>query len=435
MHKRIIIAVILAIAVLFSSCSEISYVVSTQTKDNVNTNKSNSIKIDKNNSDSEVKPVKYFRKITLNSGYKTLDTEDMKRVYKAIDAHITAFTDKRVSSSSRTSYESEKFTVSGCSITKRQLAKVFFAYTLDNPQVFWMDEPYAFSIYNDSISLTLYFTMKEAEYKKRLGQLNAVINDILEGLTRGMSAFERELYLHDYIVKNCKYDKKADDSRDRDPYTIYGCLVNQKAVCMGYTYAFQYLLSFAEIRSVTVDGSDSETGHIWNAVRLGGKWYYTDVTWDDINDISMYDYFNITTEQLKKTHTIVPKMTAYNDEELFEKDGTIKSCNLIIPKCDSLDYNYYVYKGSILSDLSSNTLSNDIVKAVKRGEEYFHIFVNPDSLNFDSVYDKLFSDESYDFASYIREANAILGREALSTSVVVTAKKQLSVISVQLNYK
>lgn len=128
-------------------------------------------------------------------------------------------------------------------------------------------------------------------------------------------------------------------------------------------------------------------------------------------------------------------MTAYNDEELFEEDGTIKSCNLIIPKCDSLDYNYYVYKGSILSDLSSNTLSNDIVKAVKRGEEYFHIFVNPDSLNFDSVYDKLFSDESYDFASYIREANAILGREALSTSVVVTAKKQLSVISVQLNYK
>ncbi|MBQ5398020.1 MAG: hypothetical protein IIU14_01130 [Ruminococcus sp.] len=431
MQKRIIALLLLFVALLFSSCDDFSYIVSTKTRDTINTNKSNSIKIDKNNSAQEIKAPEYFKQVTLNAGYKTLDTEDMKRVYSAIGAHLNDFTDKP-SSSYKGSYESGSFTVENCSITKRQLAKVFFAFSLDHPEVFWLSEPYSFSIYDNKISLTLYFSVKEETQKKRLGQLNAVINSILKGLKKEMTPFERELYIHDYIVKNCKYDKKADESKNRDPYTIYGCLVNQKAVCMGYSYAFQYLLSFAGIKSLTIDGDDDDTGHMWNAVKLDGNWYYTDVTWDDINDISMYDYFNITTEQLEKTHVIVPKMNAYNDDELFMSDGTIKSCNLIIPKCDSLDCNYYVYKGSVLESLSDNTLGEDLARVAENGEEYFHIYVN--NSDFDYIYSALFSDESYAFADFIKEANDLLGERVLSTNVVVTSKKDLNVISVQLNY-
>lgn len=419
---------------MFTSCAPLVQVTSTQTRDTVNTNKDNSIKVDKTSLDNSVKKSKYYKKITLNSGYNTLDNDDMRRVYKAIKAHITDFTDEYGNYKNRVNYKSKSFTVNDCTITKRQLAKVFFAYTLDNPQVFWLDEPYAFSIYEDSITLTLYFTMKRTTYEKRLKQLNSVINNILKGMKSGLNAFERELYIHDYLVKNCKYDKKADETRQKDPYTIYGCLVNQQAVCMGYTYAFQLLLSYVGINSITIDGSDTDTGHIWNAVRLGGKWYHTDVTWDDINDISMYDYFNVTTKQIEKTHSIVPKITAYNDVELFDDDGTIKSFNLILPECDSVKYNYYVYKGTNLTDISDNTLARDLADTVNRGEQYFHIYVNPDYLDFDTVYSQLFSDEIYTFADYIREANSLSGRIALSTSVTVTAKKQLSVITVKLNY-
>ncbi len=422
------------ISILFSSCTTYFTVTESKVKDTVNTNLKNSIKVDKNSKENSIKELKYFKHVKLNSGYNTLDTVDMKRLYKALKRNITAFTDEKHISDGKVNFASEKVTVENCKITKRQIAKVFFAFNLDNPQVFWLDEPYSFSIYDDSVSLSLYFTMKKAEYKKRLGQLNSVVNSILRGVDKNMNAFERELYIHDYIVKNCKYDKKADNAKDKDPYTIYGCLVNQNAVCMGYTAAFQLLLSYVGIRSITIDGSDTDTGHIWNAVKLGGDWYHTDVTWDDINDISMYDYFNVTTKQLTKTHSIVPMMTEYNDDELFESDGTVKSCNLIIPKCDSLRYNYYVYKGTVMSDIEKNSVSRDLAKTAERGESYFHIYVDPSELDFNTVYNQLFSDEIYSFADYIREANSILGREVLSTSVTVTRKDSLRVMSVRLKY-
>ncbi len=435
MRKRIIIPFLLIITTILSSCSTITYVTSKTSRDNVNTNKSNSIKIDKNSSDSKIVPSRFFNKIKLNSGYNALETNDMKRVYKAVKAHATAFTDKPSGADGRKSYLSQSFTVVNCNVTKRQLAEVFIAFDMDNPQMFWLDEPYAFSLYGGDVTLTLYFTMKKAEYKKRLGQLNSAVNNILRGFKQDMSDFDRELYLHDYIVKNCKYDKKADNNKNHDPYTIYGCLINQKAVCSGYTRAFQYLLSYAGIKSITVDGSDTDSGHVWNAVKLGGKWYYTDVTWDDINDISMYDYFNVTTAQLLKTHSILPDISYFDDDKLFGKDGTIKSCNLIIPVCKSLDYNYYVYKGSMLNDLSDNTLASDLAEIARRGEDYLHIYVNPDALSFQTVYNQLFSSELYLFADYIDEANSILGRDALSTSVSVTRKDDLNVISVKLSYK
>lgn len=432
MLKRIIIPIILIISMLFTSCSEIIYTKKISKSDFINTNKSNSVKVDKKRLDDKIKLSPYYKRIKLSSCYNTLESESERRVYREILAHCTDFTDKRECVNSP-NYKLGPIVIESISITRRQLAKAVLAVLQDNPSIFWLDEPYSFTIAENKLTLNLYATMTEAEYNKKLKQLNAVINGILKKMKKGMSEFERELYLHDYLVKNCKYLKNADNSV-KEPYTLYGALVDQSAVCMGYTAAFQLLLSYVGIKSTAVYGSNTAAGHIWNAVKIEGEWYYTDVTWDDTGDFFMYDNFNITTKQLKKTHKLVPKMTVYTDEELFDKDGTIKNVNLIIPECTATKYNYYKYKGSVLKNISDNNLSEDLAHAAKNKSRYFYIYVHPDYLNYNTTYRQLFSDELFGFSAYIRKANSIAGSDLLKTAVSVTKKKNLNTISVELNY-
>lgn len=430
MLKRIIIPIIL-ISVLLTSCSEIIHTEKLKKTDFTNTNKVNSVKVDKSKLDDKIKFSPYYKKINLNTGYKKLEAECERRVYKEILAHCTDFTDKKESSDSK-NYELKSINLYGLSITRRQLAKAIFAVFQDSPQLFWIDEPYSYSIGENSLSLKLYSTMTRAEYKNKRKQLNAVINGLLSGLKSGMSEFERELYFHDYLIKNCKYLENSNDKKD--PYTLYGCLVNQSAVCMGYTAAFQLLLSYVGINSVSVYGSNTASGHIWNAVKIEGDWYYTDVTWDDTGDFFMYDNFNITSKQLKKTHTVVPKINAYNDDELFSENGLIKSVNLVIPKCTATKYNYYKYKGSVMKDADDNNISSDLAKAAKNNEQFFYIYVEPDTIDYKEIYEKLFADNVFGFSNYIRKANSILGYDALKIAVSVTKKRTLNTICVELKY-
>lgn len=429
MFKRIIIPILLIIAVSFTSCTEIIY----SGKDNSikNTNKKNTIKVDKSKLEKSIKLSPHYKKIKLRNGYKKLKTEAEKRVYNSIIAHCTDFTDKKDSKNSK-NYKLDSFTLANISISERQIAKAVFAVFQDNPQFFWLDEPYSYSYGGSSLTLKLYANMTSAQYKKKYKQLNAVINRILAGMKPSMSEFERELYLHDYLVKNCKYLEK--DLDDKDSYTIYGCLVNQNAVCMGYTAAFQLLLSYVGINSITVTGSNTAAGHIWNAVKIEGDWYYTDVTWDDTEDFFMYDNFNITTKQLKRTHKIVPKISAFSGDELFEKDGTIKNFNLMIPKCTADKYNYYKYRGYILKNLFNNNMAESLAESARAKKRYFYIYVDPESLDYNTVYKTLFNSELFAFSEYIKSANSILGYSALKPSVSVTKKKYLNTITVLLKY-
>ena len=85
---------------------------------------------------------------------------------------------------------------------------------------------------------------------------------------------ERKLmYLHDYIVMNCTYDYSYSN------YDLYNVLIEHTAVCQGYAEAYIYL---AQKAGIPVELVTSESiNHAWNMVKINGKYYYIDCTWDD----------------------------------------------------------------------------------------------------------------------------------------------------------
>jgi len=149
-----------------------------------------------------------------------------------------------------------------------------------------------------------------SKYEVLLNKVNSIINEVIKD---GMSDLEKEKAIHDYLVLNCRYDYDnfLKGTIPEESYSAYGLLINGAGVCQAYAEATQILLSRAGIECMIVTGSANGVGgwggHAWNIVKIDGKYYHLDVTWDDpVPDEKgrvLYWYFNLTDEQISNDHT------------------------------------------------------------------------------------------------------------------------------------
>lgn len=139
----------------------------------------------------------------------------------------------------------------------------------------------------------------------------------------GLDAYERELAIHDWLVENVTYDDEADDCQD-----AYGALIGGRAHCMGYSDAFYLLGTLAGLDVNYISGYAYGGGHAWNTVRLDGRSYFVDVTWDDEDwGAPLHSYFNIPSPALYSSHSYadrhVPTDIAgkYDSNNYFFREG------------------------------------------------------------------------------------------------------------------
>ncbi len=140
----------------------------------------------------------------------------------------------------------------------------------------------------------------DAAVKKIVADANAKCTD----------QYEKVLYFHDHIVKNCVYDLNT----GVDGASAYGCLIGGRAVCEGYAKAMMLLCNEAGIQCTLVIGEierdNSKIGHMWNLINIDGAWTHVDVTWDDVvvNDENLccYSYMGLTDKEIVADHIIKP---------------------------------------------------------------------------------------------------------------------------------
>ena len=146
---------------------------------------------------------------------------------------------------------------------------------------------------------------------------------------KGRTDYEKEKWIHDYLVKNIVYGYPDDNmSQEGDAFTTYGALVRGKCVCNGYAEAMKLLCDLSGIECKMITGTAGGENHAWNLVKLGGRWYHTDVTWDDpspdVKGRVLYTYFNVEETALDKSHSW--------DDEWY-------------PSADGKEYNYFRQTG------------------------------------------------------------------------------------------
>lgn len=153
--------------------------------------------------------------------------------------------------------------------------------------------------------------------------LNAAKDVIDQKISNGMSEYEKELAIHDWITGWSSFDMSAfshapGSGSEEDSDTPYGVLINKRGNCWGYSSTFQLFMDLLGIECITVYGTPSSSGveHAWNMVQLDEEWYCVDTAWDDpIGGTPGHRYFNVTSEILRNSgihrwdETAVPEAT------------------------------------------------------------------------------------------------------------------------------
>ena len=97
---------------------------------------------------------------------------------------------------------------------------------------------------------------------------------------------------------------------------------------------------------------------MWNLVCINGAYYYLDVTWDDNEDIPQYAYFNITSDDLQRSH--LP------DAE-----------QLITMECTATVDNYFVRNGTYLDTYERDKIAEIIAQHIQAGSKTIHLRFAP----------------------------------------------------------
>ena len=214
-------------------------------------------------------------------------------------------------------------------VQEEDLKDVFTAVLYDNPDMFWVDYEYDYMVYSDSVAFSPKYRLTEDEVKTMQDSVNDKIDEIMTEVNKLDSDYEKELYIHDYIIENTEYDIST---LEKMGDTVHSVLVSGKSICEGYARTVQILLDKLGIENYLVTGDTESDGeilpHMWNIVNIDGDNYHLDVTWDDLNDEfdTVYFYFNVTDEYISRDHyKINPQNNNCNSTKsnYFVKENTL----------------------------------------------------------------------------------------------------------------
>lgn len=256
-------------------------------------------------------------------------------------------------------------------VSSEDIGRIFHFVIYDNPAIIDIDE-YAIwdALSEDKKAIRIPFTADNSMME------NCRRSDVYEavwGLLKSNDEvyldtdFDKELFVHDYICSNMSFDETLGDDGNRiEPYTIYGPLIEKKAVCLGVAKLTKLLLEILGIRSYVVSGTinnPKKPKHAWNLAMIDGKAYHLDVTLDmcetkDTDGLLRRDFFNV-------SDTIMDREVMWEGKEA-------------IWKCTSYDLNYAYLVGGYVS--SAEACREYIAKKLKEKRKLIYVRLNKKTL-------------------------------------------------------
>ncbi len=194
------------------------------------------------------------------------------------------------------------------------------ALMFDRPDIFWMPKVLSFvsvegkknkyicfKEYSDKQDTVGFYGMTLSQKLEMSSKLIDAEKTVTSKLNQFDNDFDKELFIHDYLCEHIEYDNSAASdlkNANVNSTTVYGALVEGKAICEGYSKAMQYLCLKSGIPCSIVCGEHENTPHMWNIINPGDGLYYLDVTFDDSSDTSvLHSYFNLTKAEISEDHS------------------------------------------------------------------------------------------------------------------------------------
>ena len=186
------------------------------------------------------------------------------------------------------------------------LNDIFFRLRLDCPDIFYV-AGFSYRFYQDAASVELQpqYLFDKGKVRHHQKALDARVEKLCRGAA-AMNEEEKERYIHDFICRNVRYDKL------KKPYSheIIGPLAQGVGVCEGIAKSVKILCDRLGLWCViAISDAAPDRGikyrHAWNVVRLSGRYYHLDATFDNslgTPESIRYDYFNLDDKRIFRDH-------------------------------------------------------------------------------------------------------------------------------------
>ena len=203
-------------------------------------------------------------------------------------------------------------------LSGQELTDIYFMVRLDHPEIFYSVK-FRYKYYPDSENVEMIpeYLFKKKQLMEHQKAMDARVKKLARQAEK-MNEKEKELYIHDFICQNVRYDKL----KKAYSHEIIGPLGQGVGVCEGIAKSVKVLCDALGIWCViAISGNNPEKGikyrHAWNIVKIGGKYYHLDATFDNSlgspEDIRR-DYVNLPDKQIFRDHEpVIWKMPACED--------------------------------------------------------------------------------------------------------------------------
>lgn len=199
-----------------------------------------------------------------------------------------------------------KIDLSDCNITQADYEKAFMAILADNPHVISTRGKGSMMPAGGRLSYIRYdYSVTAAQSAETMKTIEKNTAELIAEAKTLTTEYDRIKLFHDWIINRTDYIANGELYN----WQLDGPIIYAKSVCEGYSKAFAYLCQSVGIECLLVSGTADGGGHMWNMVKVDGKWYHMDVTWDDPLTTSgkpmlRYDYFLISEAKIKEDHII-----------------------------------------------------------------------------------------------------------------------------------
>ena len=248
-------------------------------------------------------------------------------------------------------------------ISETALKAICHYVYLDYPEMFWYEGNWSYYYQQGgysktdilrNVTLEFSYTMTPEERAGAQLRVNERAGEFMKAASACESDYAKVLLCYTKLIQETVYNK---NERDQSLYQVF---IRGGGVCTGYAKSMQYLLHQMGIDCILVQGEANGESHIWNMVRIDGRYYHLDATWGDMtfvgdyqpsSDYVSYNYFGLMTEEISKTHTIA--------EELLDK----------IPPATSRGYNYFVQEGLYFQEYDYAAIELLVFDGLQKGLE------------------------------------------------------------------
>ncbi len=242
----------------------------------------------------------------------------------------------------------------GAEYPTETVEKVFKHVYFQEPEIFWFHGTRAqFSSAGSKMSkVALSYKYDKVKSEAMAGQIYKALDKIEASFPANATDVDKVIAIHDYLITNTVFSK--DDIYAKD---AFGPLVGGYSQCEGYAKGFALACNHFGIENVRITGNKYDNNsHAWTKVKIDGKWYNVDVTWDDPE--------SSTGEQLLRHNYLFVPDSAINDIT------HIVICDFVPPVADSTDLDYFKYKGlyATTKDEAVSLLHKHMVEQAKKGE-------------------------------------------------------------------